>query len=102
MKAISQSFSIIFFIVCSLPALVHSDFLSAFALVAHAPGTPLDGKPVNANEQAFWIGKPTVSYCPDILPPGICPSGNQTVVTIHQNVTAPCQRYAVCGSAAMV
>ena len=74
-----------------------------FALVAHAPGTSLDGKPVNANELAFWIGKPTLSYCPAaVLPPGACPPGSQTVLIIGSDVSVPCTERAVCGSAAMV
>lgn len=90
------------FAILALPA-VRCAIPPPFVLVAHAPGTPLDGKPVNANGLAFWIGKSTQSYCPEsVLPPGACPPGNQTVVAIGDNPDTPCSENAVCGSAGMV
>ena len=83
--------------------LAHCAVPPTFVLVAHAPGTPLDGKPVNANGLAFWVGKPTLSYCPEeVLPPGACPPGNQTVVAIGEDVSAACFENAICGAAGVV
>ena len=51
-----------------------------FTLVASHPGSPIDGKPINAGGLHFLIGVGAASYCPSPpVPSGACPPGNTTI-----------------------
>ncbi|KAI4111268.1 MAG: hypothetical protein LQ339_000729 [Xanthoria mediterranea] len=46
-----------------------------FGAIAARSASPIHLQTINANGQAFWIGKETATYCPIET----CPAGNQTV-----------------------
>ncbi|KAI4241877.1 MAG: hypothetical protein L6R40_004276 [Gallowayella cf. fulva] len=49
-----------------------------FGIIAARSASPVHLQSVNANGQAFWIGKDTATYCP-LNPASQCPPGNLTV-----------------------
>jgi hypothetical protein len=49
-----------------------------FTATASLPGSTLDGLPVNAAGQAFWLGGSPASYCPPEVPQ--CPNTTETIV----------------------
>ncbi|KAL8855877.1 MAG: hypothetical protein Q9178_007497 [Gyalolechia marmorata] len=49
-----------------------------FELIAARSTTPIHLQAINANGQAFYIGKETATFCP-LVPESQCPPGNLTV-----------------------
>lgn len=49
-----------------------------FSIIAAHSGSPVHLQSVNANGQAFWIGKATATYCPPQV--SSCPPGDVTVL----------------------
>ena len=52
---------------------------NTFTLLASAPGTDFDELPVEASGGHFYIGGGPSTYCPQFVPAGMCPAGNETV-----------------------
>ncbi|KAL8731494.1 MAG: hypothetical protein Q9166_003340 [cf. Caloplaca sp. 2 TL-2023] len=52
-----------------------------FVVIAARSNSPFHLQSVNANGQAFWIGKDTATYCP-LEPHLTCPPGNETVFSV--------------------
>ena len=50
-------------------------------LLSTHSASPIHLQSINASGQAFWIGKPTSSYCP-LVPASSCPPGTDTVISI--------------------
>lgn len=57
-------------------------------LIATRSASPIHLQSVNASGQAFWIGKPTSSYCP-LVPASSCPPGTDTVISITGDAKHP-------------
>jgi len=51
-----------------------------FTLIAARSGSPIHLQSINANNESFWIGKPTLSYC--IPQVASCPPGTATAFTV--------------------
>ena len=73
-----------------------------YTLRAESSNKAINGKAVNANGNAFWIGKPTASFCPSQVPQDACPKGNETEILVGNDPSQPCQEHAICGGAGMV
>lgn len=59
--------------------------VSNFSVIAARSGSPIHLQSVNANGQAFWIGKTTASYCPTPpVPASSCPAGTVTAFGIFE------------------
>ncbi|KAI4160747.1 MAG: hypothetical protein LQ342_005460 [Letrouitia transgressa] len=60
----------------------HSDPVSpaTFGLIALRSASPIHFGSIDASGYAFYIGKETVSYCPEQVGDA-CPPGNQTIIT---------------------
>lgn len=54
---------------------------TTFGAIAARSASPIHLQSINANGQAFWIGKPTASYCP-LTNQTLCPPGNETVFAV--------------------
>lgn len=52
-----------------------------FGVIAARSASPVHLRSVNANGNAFWIGKDTQTYCPQI-PNLVCPPANETQQTV--------------------
>jgi hypothetical protein len=53
-----------------------------FSLIAARSGSPIHLQSINANGQAFWIGKDTSSYCPTSVVTN-CPAGTVTALEVE-------------------
>lgn len=58
---------------------------TAFGLIAIHSGSAVHLSPLTASLNAFWINKPTASYCPAIVGDA-CPPGNETAF-VYDNAT---------------
>ncbi|GAB0138573.1 hypothetical protein EsDP_00006803 [Epichloe bromicola] len=62
--------------------------ISAVAIAAYLPGTPVHKRPLEASGNKFWIGKPTSTYCPsNIKEIGACPKGKDTTIWVSNERT---------------
>ncbi|KAE9380985.1 hypothetical protein N431DRAFT_137255 [Stipitochalara longipes BDJ] len=59
-------------------AVIGTTVADTFTATASLPGSNLDGLPVNAAGQAFWLGGSPASYCPTVAPQ--CPVVTQTII----------------------
>lgn len=64
-----------------------------FSIIAARSGSPVHLQPVNANGQAFWIDKPTATYCPPQV--SSCPPGDVTVVDFFDGSLSMVCRYSI-------
>lgn len=54
---------------------------SFFTITAAHSGSPIHLQSVHASNRAFWIGKPTATYCPpQVDAEAACPPGTETVL----------------------
>ena len=53
-------------------------------LTASSPNASFDQQPIHANSDAFYIGKPTLSFCPTGIENLVCPAGNETVISVGE------------------
>ncbi|KAL9037851.1 MAG: hypothetical protein Q9214_005518, partial [Letrouitia sp. 1 TL-2023] len=53
---------------------------ASFGLIALRSASPIHFGSIDASGYAFYIGKKTVSYCPDQVGDA-CPPGDQTIIT---------------------
>ena len=57
-----------------------------YTIMALRSGSPVHFSRLNAADRAFWLGRETASYCPDLQVEGFeCPPGNQTVLVAPNN-----------------
>lgn len=53
-----------------------------FGLIAIHSTTHIHNQAINAHDGKFYIGKPTLAYCPDVVKP--CPKGDFTSFTVAE------------------
>lgn len=57
-----------------------------FTITAAHSGSPIHQQSVHASGRAFWIGKPTETYCPpQVDAEAACPPGTETVLALGEN-----------------
>ena len=56
-------------------------------LIAARSASPIHFQPVNANGRAFWLGKPSASYCPQ-PPVTQCPAGTSTTLIVNDGAAS--------------
>ena len=66
-----------FAVLLALLACIDISSADLFTIKASLPGSTLDGLPVNAAGQAFWLGGSPASYCPTVVPH--CPNVTETI-----------------------
>ena len=65
--------------VSAAPLETRTNDSGAFGKIAiHSGALGIHQQPLTASDHQIFIGKPTVSYCPEGLQPGSCPAGNST------------------------
>ncbi|KAK8183439.1 IgE-binding protein [Phyllosticta capitalensis] len=65
-------------IAATLLAAAPSALAASFYGLSARSASPIHLQSINAAESAFWIGKPTSSYCPESVVEN-CPAGNETI-----------------------
>lgn len=67
--------------VLAVPLAERQDNPTPFGLMALRSASPIHFGTINANGEAFWIGKSTLAFCPD--PPNTrCPPDNATALVL--------------------
>ncbi|MCJ1426358.1 hypothetical protein MMC29_004261 [Sticta canariensis] len=62
---------------------------SFFTITAARSGSPIHQQSVHASGRAFWIGKPTETYCPpQVDAEAACPPGTETVLALGESAAS--------------
>ncbi|KAL8990976.1 MAG: hypothetical protein Q9177_000496 [Variospora cf. flavescens] len=80
---LTETFLLPFFLALGLSSPIASREESSaspitFVIIAARSASPVQLQPVNANGNAFWVGKETTSYCP-LTDQTRCPQGKSTI-----------------------
>ncbi|KAI4153257.1 MAG: hypothetical protein LQ341_000561 [Variospora aurantia] len=80
---LTETFLLPFFLALGLSSPIASREESSaspitFVIIAARSASPVQLQPVNANGNAFWVGKETTSYCP-LTDQTRCPRGKSTI-----------------------